>query len=99
MFTPDEITEQSATKDIEEVVDWLSLGIQLRIDLDTLELFREDYPRTNTRKRKMVKYWWKRETNPHRADALIDALENSGDKVLSIRLRKKYGVYGPLRVK
>ena len=87
-----EFTENSMLDDLEDVTDWYQLGIQLKVKSAKLDQLEEDYSRADKRKNKMLLLWFRRDTSPCREAVLITALEKIGEKVLALKLKKKYNV-------
>ena len=75
--------------ELQEVNDWVMLGLYLGIKMSRLEEIEEDYPRLARRRTQMLQEWQNNVTPTW--SAVVQALVGIGMRRLASELAQKYG--------
>lgn len=75
--------------ELQEVNDWITLGLYLGIKMWKLEEIEADYPKLERRRTQMLKEWQKNDTSTW--SAVVKALAQMGMRHLASELSQKHG--------
>jgi len=77
--------------ELKEVVDWYHLGLHLKVPDYQLQIIAKDHPQdTNMCKTKMLS-WWKENVTGQKWSTIVQALVQTGSRVLANKIALKYG--------
>ena len=75
--------------ELQDVLDWIPLGLYLGIKMERLEAIKADFPTLGQRHAQMLKEWQKNVTPTW--SAVVQALVKMGMKRLASELAQKHG--------
>ena len=90
MTGPEDLME--LTEELQRVVGWYDVGIYLNVPRHILELIKEDYHKTNDRKKAMFSWWLDNTVKEERSwSTIIHALSNTGNHFLASVIAHNHG--------